>query len=63
MNALILDCSYGMNVFVISDENLYFQIDRNQKKHTDELLVSVNKLLERRMIIWQKVMAEKHLEK
>lgn len=47
MNALILDCSYGMNVFVISDEDLYFQIDRNQKKHTDELLVSVNKLLEK----------------
>lgn len=46
MNTLILDCSAGMSVYLLVDEKVFSHIDNNQKKHTDELLVTVDKLFE-----------------
>ena len=45
MNSLILDCSCGMNVFVLSGKDVFFSCDSNNKKHTDDLLVAVDSLL------------------
>lgn len=45
MNTLILDCSAGMNIFLLSSEQEYSLIDTNQKRHTDTLLVSVDELM------------------
>ena len=45
MNKLIIDCSNGMSVFVCKDDEVFSKIDENQKKHTDELLASVDELL------------------
>lgn len=45
MNTLIIDCSAGMSIILLTDSNCYKIIDNNQKKHTDELLLSVDKLL------------------
>ena len=45
MNTLIIDCSSGMSVYVLKDEEVYSKIDKNQKKHTDELLYVVDELL------------------
>ncbi len=45
MNTLILNCSAGMNVYVLSDNKVFSFEDSNQKKHTDELLVKVDELL------------------
>lgn len=45
MNSLILDCSKGMSVYVLKDEEVFSFIDENEKKHTDELLVCVDNLL------------------
>lgn len=45
MNSLIIDCSNGMAVYVICDKGTFSFVDQNQKRHTDELLVSVDKLL------------------
>ena len=45
MNTLILDCSCGMSIYLITENAEYSHIDKNQKKHTDELLVSVDELL------------------
>ena len=45
MNTLILDCSHGMSIYLYCNENEFFHIDKNQKKHTDELLLSVHELL------------------
>ena len=47
MNTLILDCSCGMSIYLICENNEYSCIDKNQKKHTDELLLSVDGLLEK----------------
>ena len=44
MNTLIIDCSAGMSIILLTDSNCYKIIDNNQKKHTDELLLSVDKL-------------------
>ena len=45
MNTLILDCSAGMNVHLLSEVKIFSHCDNNQKKHTDELLLVVDKLL------------------
>ena len=45
MNKLIIDCSLGMSIFVCKDEEIFSKIDENEKKHTDELLASVDELL------------------
>lgn len=45
MKSLIIDCSAGMNIYVIDGENTIFKIDNTQKKHTDELLLCVDELL------------------
>lgn len=46
MNSLILDCSAGMKIFVLKNEEIFSVVDDNQKKHTDELLLSLHGLLE-----------------
>ena len=45
MNILIIDCSAGMSVYLCKDKDVFSFVDENQKKHTDELLVSVDNLL------------------
>lgn len=45
MNGLIIDCSSGMSIFVIKDSEIFSIVDKNQKRHTDELLVSLDELL------------------
>ena len=45
MNTLILDCSAGMNIHLLCEEKIYSHCDYNQKKHTDELLLAVDKVL------------------
>ena len=45
MNTLILDCSAGMNIYLICGEKEYKKCDYNIKKHTDELLLSVDSIL------------------
>ena len=44
MNTLILDCSAGMNIHLLCEEKIFSHCDYNQKKHTDELLLAVDKL-------------------
>jgi len=45
MNSIILDCSSGMSLYVLSGEKIFSSIDKSQKKHTDELLLALDKLL------------------
>ena len=45
MNNLILDCSYGMNVYVVSDNNVFSYEDKVQNKHSDEILKIIDELL------------------
>lgn len=45
MKSLILDCSCGMSVYVVDDEKIYSKIDNTQNKHSDEILVVIDKLL------------------
>lgn len=45
MNNLILDCSCGMNVYVVCDEKFFSRTDGTQNKHTDEILKVVDELL------------------
>ena len=45
MNTLILDCSCGMNVYVLSGDKIFSYIDGTQNKHTDEILKCVDELL------------------
>lgn len=45
MKNLIIDCSSGMTIVLDVDGKLYSRIDLEQKKHTDELLLSVDELL------------------
>ena len=48
MNKLIIDCSYGMSLFILDEnDNVYSKIDFNQKKHTDELLLQLDELLKK----------------
>ena len=46
MKTLIIDCSAGMSVYVLKDDEVFSKIDKNQKKHTDELLFVVDELLQ-----------------
>ena len=45
MKNLIIDCSAGMTIVVNNAGKEFSKIDLNQKKHTDELLFSVDELL------------------
>lgn len=45
MVSLIIDCSYGMNVYLLDNDKVFSKIDSNQKKHTDELLLSIDEML------------------
>lgn len=45
MRNLIIDCSAGMNAYVVDDEKIFFKQDSKEKKHTDELLLCVDELL------------------
>lgn len=45
MNILIIDCSAGMSVHLCKGADVFSHVDENQKKHTDELLLSVDELL------------------
>ena len=45
MNSLILDCSAGMKIYLLKDEEEFAIVDENKKKHTDELLLSLDKIL------------------
>ncbi len=45
MNALIINCSAGMSVYVIREGEVFSEVDETTNKHTDELLMSVDKLL------------------
>lgn len=42
---LILDCSCGMNVFVVKDEEVFSFEDKTQSKHSDEILKVIDELL------------------
>lgn len=44
MVSLIIDCSYGMNVYLIKNDEVFSKIDNNQKKHTDELLLCIDEM-------------------
>lgn len=45
MNCLILDCSAGMTLTVMKDGQSFSFVDRNEKRHSDELLVVLDSLL------------------
>lgn len=45
MNTLIIDCSAGMSVYVLKNDEIFSRVDFDQKKHTDNLLVVVDELL------------------
>ncbi len=45
MNSLVLDCSYGMNVYVVCDKQIFSFEDKTQSRHSDEILNIVDKLL------------------
>ena len=42
---LILDCSYGMNVYLVNDGEVYSFEDKIQNKHSDEILKVIDELL------------------
>ncbi len=45
MNKLIIDCSAGMSVYVVKENNVFSYVDLDMKKHTDNLLVKVDEIL------------------
>ena len=45
MNNLILDCSYGMNVYVVACGDVFSYEDKTQNKHSDEILKVIDELL------------------
>ncbi len=45
MNNLIIDCSAGMSLIVIKDDEVFSFVDENEKRHTDDLLVKLDELL------------------
>ena len=45
MNALIIDCSSGMNLIIIKDKQEFVYFDNNEKRHSDELLNELDHLL------------------
>ena len=44
-NTLIIDCSSGMKIIILKENEKFEFVDNNQKRHTDELLLTVDKLL------------------
>lgn len=46
MNTLIIDCSSGMNIYLKCGEKVFSHEDSNQKKHSDELLLVIDKLFD-----------------
>lgn len=46
MNSLILDCSNGMGLYVLNNDKLYSMVSKTEKKHTDELLLALDGLLD-----------------
>lgn len=47
MNSLIIDCSDGMSIYVVSGSKVFSSVENDQKKHTDNLLLVVDELLEK----------------
>lgn len=47
MNSLIIDCSSGMSVYLIKNDVIDSYVNNDQKKHTDELLVTVDMMLKK----------------
>ena len=47
MNSLIVDCSAGMSLYLMTEHGDYCVIDENEKRHSDELLVSLDELLKK----------------
>ena len=45
MNTLIIDCSAGMSVYVLVGKEVYSSVDDDKKKHSDELLLIIDELL------------------
>ena len=45
MNSLILDCSCGMNVYVVKNDEVFSFEDKTQNKHSDEILKIIDSLL------------------
>ena len=45
MKNLIIDCSAGMGLYIVCDDNVFSYVDENEKRHTDDLLVAAHKLL------------------
>lgn len=43
---LLIDCSCGMNIHLHNGMQVFSHVDENQKRHTDDLLVEVDRLLE-----------------
>ena len=41
---LILDCSYGMNVYVVKDNEVFSVEEKKQNKHSDEILKVIDEL-------------------
>lgn len=46
MNSLIIDCSAGMSIFLLKNNEQFSALDTNQKRHTDELLLAVDRLFD-----------------
>lgn len=44
MNNLILDCSCGMNVYVVKNDEVFSFEDKTQNKHSDEILNVIDNL-------------------
>lgn len=42
---LLIDCSCGMNIYLHNGKQVFSHLDENQKRHTDDLLVAVDGLL------------------
>lgn len=51
MKNLILDCSCGMNVYLVDGGKVFSKLDSTQNKHSDEILLVVDELLKRAQIL------------
>lgn len=47
MKNLMIDCSAGMNLFLMNDDVVDSYVDLDEKKHTDELLLKLDMLLKK----------------
>ena len=43
---MIIDCSAGMSIFLLKNNEQFSVVDTNQKRHTDELLLAVDRLFD-----------------